>query len=259
MSRIDIACARSARYLEIRRWRGGPEWHPRPHAHPFCELIIVLAGTERVLLEETEILCGVGEVLFYKPGVLHSEWQEGSTLLEFYCFEFEWPDCPPDFPRQIQDLDGRLLEMARWLNVDRLYNTRAIHHAYRELLTHLLVVELLRLVVTPRPKSIDVIRKYVRENISAPLNLDMLGEACGMNKFHMVRQFRSATGLTPMEYVRLVRLDLAFHLLAETGLPLREIAARTGLASEYHLSRLIKQRYGHGARELRRSFHSGNT
>lgn len=149
--------------------------------------------------------------------------------------------------------------MARWLNVDRLYNTRAIHHAYRELLTHLLVVELLRLVVTPRPKSIDVIRKYVRENISAPLNLDMLGEACGMNKFHMVRQFRSATGLTPMEYVRLVRLDLAFHLLAETGLPLREIAARTGFASEYHLSRLIKQRYGHGARELRRSFHSGNT
>ena len=236
MSRIDIACARSVRYLEIRRWRGGPEWHPRPHAHPFCELIIVLAGTERVLLEETEILCGVGEVLFYKPGVLHSEWQEGSTLLEFYCFEFEWPDCPPDFPRQIQDLDGRLLEMARWLNVDRLYNTRAIHHAYRELLTHLLVVELLRLVVTPRPKSIDVIRKYVRENISAPLNLDMLGEACGMNKFHMVRQFRSATGL-----------------------PLREIAARTGFASEYHLSRLIKQRYGHGARELRRSFHSGNT
>jgi len=257
LSRIDIACARSARYLEIRRWRGGPEWHPRPHAHPFCELIIVLSGAERVLLEETEVLCGVGEVLFYRPGVLHSEWQEGNTLLEFYCFEFEWPDCPRDFPHHIQDLDGRLLEMARWLNVDRFNNLGSVH-MYREYLTRLLVGELVRLVANPRPKSIDILRKYVRENISAPLSLDVLAEACGMNKFYMTRHFRSATGLTPMEYVRLVRLDTAFRLIAETTLPLREIAARTGFASEYHLSRLIKQRYGRGAREIRRSFDSGN-
>ncbi len=253
LSRIDIQAARTARYIEIRRWHAGPDWHPRPHAHPFCELIIALSGAGRVLVEGSEAICEVGEVLFYKPNTQHSEWQHGSAQYEFYCLHFEWPDCPTDFQHLIRDYDGRVRELARWLYVDRLDDTRDIQ-AYRDILTQSLVSELTRLEGNPRPSSVDHIREFVRENLSAPLNLDMLAEACGMNKFHLGRQFRAATGLTLMKYVRSARLDVALHLLVETRLPLREIAAQTGFSSEYHLSRLIKRRYGRGARELRRQF-----
>ncbi len=82
--------------------------------------------------------------------------------------------------------------------------------------------------------------------------------ATGVNKFHLSRVFRTRTGTTPMEYIRHARLDFAHRLLLETDLPLREIAPRTGFANEYHLSRLLKARYGRGARELRRGKFVGN-
>jgi len=255
LSRIDISAARTARYVEIRRWHAGADWHPRPHAHPFCELIIALSGAARVLVEGTETICEVGEVLFYKPGTRHSEWQHGSALYEFYCLHFEWPECPQESQHHIYDYDGRIRELARWLYVDRLYDTRGIQ-AYRDILTQSLVSELTRLSGNPRTSSIDLIRKFVRENLGEPLNLDVLAEVCSMNKFHLARQFRAATGLTLMKYVRSIRLDVAFQLIVETALPLREIAAQTGFSSEYHLSRLIKSRYGRGTRELRRQFGS---
>lgn len=251
MSNIDLRLADSAEFREVKRWRGGPEWHPRPHSHPFCELIVVIGGAERAVIGKKAYICETGEVLFYPPGHLHAEWQHGPTLLDFYCVEFDWPDCPRDFPHVLRDRQGRLMELARWLNADSLPMYEGCD-SYRQFATRLLAGELLRLIVSPAIEVVDVIRKHVRENLCNPLSLDELALASGLNKFHLVRRFRTATGFTPMEYVRSVRLDTALRLLAETSLPLREIAPQVGFSDEYHLSRLLKARYGRGARELRR-------
>jgi AraC-like DNA-binding protein len=252
LSEIDLTFAESADFINVKRWRGGPEWHPRPHSHPFCEIVVVIGGAERAVIRGETYFCGVGEVLFYGPGDLHEEWQHGPTLLEFYCIEFEWADCPRDFPHVIRDRQGRLLELARWLNAESL-PTFPGSNAYSQMVTRMLTGELIRLVVCPPLEFVDVIRMHVRENLHASLSLDSLAATCGMNKFHLVRQFRTATGLTPMEYVRAVRLDTALRLLMETTLPLREIAPLVGFANEYHLSRLLTARYGRGARALRKS------
>ncbi|MCL4691473.1 MAG: AraC family transcriptional regulator [Candidatus Hydrogenedentes bacterium] len=252
MSEIDLIRAESAGFVAAKRWRGGPEWHPRPHAHPFFEIIVVITGSERVEVDGDTYFGGTGEVVFYPPDTVHSEWQNGPTLLEFYCIEFDWPDYPGGFPYVIRDRQHRVLELSRWLNAESLPNYVG-SDSYRQMITRMLAGELLRLVFSPSAEIVDVVRRYVRENLVDHLNLDMLAEACNLNKFHLVRQFRAITGLTPMEYVRSVRLDTAFRLITETELPLREIAPQVGFSDEYHLSRLLKHRYGRGARELRKS------
>lgn len=251
MSKIDLSLAESAEFVAAKRWRGGPEWHPRPHSHPFCEVIVVICGAERAVIGGKTYICEAGELLFNHAGELHAEWQHGSVMLEFYCIEFTWPACPRNIPHLIRDRQGRVLELARWLNAESLPNY-AGNDSYRQFATRLLAGELLRLVVSPPAEIVDVVRRHVREHMPDPMSLDVLAEACGKNKFHLVRQFRTATGITPMEYVRSVRLDTALRLLTETSLTLREIAPRVGFADEYHLSRLLKARYGRGARELRR-------
>jgi transcriptional regulator GlxA family with amidase domain len=55
-----------------------------------------------------------------------------------------------------------------------------------------------------------------------------------------------------MEDVRMIRLEAARNLLLTTNLPLKAIAPRVGLGSEYHLSRLLRRHFDLGARELRR-------
>lgn len=252
MSEIDLTRVESAGFVAAKRWRGGPQWHPRPHAHPFFEIIVIINGSERVEIDGENHIGGPGEVIFYPPDIVHAEWQDGPTLLEFYCIEFNWPDYPTGFPVIIRDRQHRVLELSRWLNAESLPNY-AGSDSYRQMLTRMLAAELLRLVLSPSAEIVDVIRRHVRENLVDHLSLDVLAETCNVNKFHLVRQFRTFTGLTPMEYVRAVRLDTAFRLLTETNLPLRAIAPQVGFSDEYHLSRLLKLRYGRGARELRKS------
>ncbi|MCC6488097.1 MAG: helix-turn-helix transcriptional regulator [Candidatus Hydrogenedentes bacterium] len=251
MSKIDFRLADSARFMSVRRWRAGSEWHPRPHAHRFCELIVVLHGAERAIIDNKAYVCETGHALFYPPDSFHAEWQEGHALLEFYCIEFQWKDCPKDMPNLVRDRKGRLLELARWLNAESLTQYPG-DSDYQELAGRMLVAELIRLAVSPSHEVVDRVSAFVRDHMQEPIALDDLAAWCKLNKFHLVRVFRSLTGLTPMEYVRSERLDTALRLLQETSLPLRSIAPRVGFSDEYHLSRLLKARFGQGARELRK-------
>jgi len=251
LSDIDLDGAHTAKLIGVRRWRHGPEWHPKPHSHPFCEIIIVLQGAERARVNGKLFVCETGQVLLYPPGQVHEEWLHSGPTLEFYCVEFHWRACPKQMPSLIVDRQGRVRELARWLNNERLL-VYAGDETYRNLLLRMLVGELVRLVVSPSQEVVDRVRAFVRENLKEEMGLDDLAASCGLNKYHLVRKFRHLTGLTPMEYVRSVRLETAHRLLMETSLPLREIAPCVGLGDEYHLSRLLKSRYGRGARELRR-------
>lgn len=254
MSEIDIGAAADVEFLSVARWRAGSEWHPRPHAHPFCEVIVVTQGRERARVAGKELVCDAGHVLVYPPGCRHEEWQLGTTRLEFYCVEFTWPRCPEQMPHLVHDRQGRILELARWLDSESVARYPG-DGAYRRMVTRMLAAELLRLTMSPPKKVVEQVCGFVHEHLSEPLALDDLAGACGLNKFHLLRSFRSLTGLTPMEYVRMARLDTARRLLLATDLPLKEIAPRVGFANEYHLSRLLKARYGRGARDLRRQTH----
>lgn len=203
-------------------------------------------------MEGSPCLCGPGQFLFYPPGCLHEERQDGDVPLEFYCVDFEWPDCPSPIPNLLEDRQGRVLELTRWL-ISEAHGTYPGKEMYQHLGTSMLTGEILRLVKKPDTDAVGLVQAYIHEHLSEPLSLDDLAACCALNKFHLARIFRARTGITPMDYVRQARLDVALRMLRESDLTLREIAPRVGLADEYHLSRLLKARYGRGARELRRT------
>lgn len=190
--------------------------------------------------------------MFYPPGCVHEERQDGDVLLEFICIDFEWRYFPPGIPNLLDDRQGRILELARWL-VTEEHVSYSGKTAYQQLGASMLTGEIIRLINRPSRDAVSQVQDYIHEHLRDPLTLDDLSACCNLNKFHLARTFRARTGVTPMEYVRQARLDIALRLLLESDLPLREIAPRVGLADEYHLSRLLKARYGRGARELRRT------
>jgi len=56
-----------------------------------------------------------------------------------------------------------------------------------------------------------------------------------------------------MEDARVLRAEMAHHLILTTSLPLDEIAAQVGVDTEFHLSRMLKSVLGASVRELRNS------
>jgi len=66
-----------------------------------------------------------------------------------------------------------------------------------------------------------------------------------------LREYERLCGLTPMADVRRIRLQQARNYILTSNDPLKVIATRVGLVSENHLSRLLKETFGLGVRQMR--------
>ncbi|MBA3708978.1 MAG: helix-turn-helix transcriptional regulator [Planctomycetes bacterium] len=83
------------------------------------------------------------------------------------------------------------------------------------------------------------------------ISLDELAEAAGVSRAHLARIFRAHLGATPVESMRILRLDRAAALLVRTNLAINVIAEQTGFENAFHFSRVFRQQYGHSPRAMR--------
>lgn len=88
-------------------------------------------------------------------------------------------------------------------------------------------------------------RAAIHDRLGDPeLDLAQIAAAAHVSPAHLVRRFRAELGTTPIAYLWERRVALAVDLLRSTGLPLKEVAARTGFRSVYHFSRRVKAQAG---------------
>jgi AraC family transcriptional regulator of arabinose operon len=84
------------------------------------------------------------------------------------------------------------------------------------------------------------------------VNLETVAAAVHVTPAHLVRRFRAELDITPMAYLWQRRVAIGVDLLTNTGLPVGEIARRSGFRSVYHFSRRVKQETGLAPTEVRR-------
>ena len=83
-------------------------------------------------------------------------------------------------------------------------------------------------------------------------SLSGLAESVGVHPVTLARAFRRAFGCTVGEYVRRLRIDHAAHQLAQTELPLAEIALAAGFSDQSHFSNLFRRHTGLSPFKFRR-------
>lgn len=94
-------------------------------------------------------------------------------------------------------------------------------------------------------------RLMARRRATEGIGVAELARDAGMSSEHLVRLFRRHAGITPGALLREERLSHAIHLLAHTGLPVAEVARRSGFASPHHFARCIRATMGMTPTELR--------
>jgi AraC-like DNA-binding protein len=128
-------------------------------------------------------------------------------------------------------------------------------HEELHLLVELLLWSLARAAITaPKPpttrqprlsrKDIERIDRFIDDNLEAGLRLQQLAELVGMSRYHFLRCFKRATGLSPLQYVLIRRVDRAQVLLAQGHESIAEIAYATGFSSQSHLNTMFKRHFG---------------
>jgi AraC family transcriptional regulator len=85
---------------------------------------------------------------------------------------------------------------------------------------------------------------YVEGHLSNALTLDEIASVAGVSRFHMVRAFAEATGMSVMRYVRARRLTKAARALAKGAPDILTLALEADYGSHEAFTRAFRDHFG---------------
>ncbi|MDX3101013.1 GlxA family transcriptional regulator [Nonomuraea angiospora] len=113
-------------------------------------------------------------------------------------------------------------------------------------------------IETPLPPergtSLAPTRAWALEHLDRPLTLADLARHARISVRTLTRRFHAETGLSPLQWLLHRRVDRARELLETTGLPMDQVAGRSGLGSADSLRKHLVSRVGLTPTAYRASF-----
>lgn len=89
----------------------------------------------------------------------------------------------------------------------------------------------------------DDVFRFIRNNLTGDLSLEVLEEQFFVSKHHLCREFKKLTGQTIHSYIVKSRLDLCKKYI-ESGKPIKEVYELGGFGNYNHFFRAFKNEYG---------------
>ena len=99
----------------------------------------------------------------------------------------------------------------------------------------------------PSPTPIDIVEQaihYMRENIEQHVAIDDVLHYVGYSQSHFSTLFKRKTGLSPLSYLKRLKVEHACHLLKTTDLRVNQICYKVGFDDPLYFSRLFSKVMG---------------
>jgi AraC family transcriptional regulator len=146
---------------------------------------------------------------------------------------------------------------------DVLDGSEALDALFRQQVTELLATRLLAAhagslaVLQPAlgglsPTALRRAIERLRSDHDADVSLAALAADAGLSRFHFCRAFKDSTGLSPHAWLRQHRLEQAMAMLRDTDVPVAQIAAALGYASQTAFAAAFRRLTGEAPRDWRR-------
>jgi AraC-like DNA-binding protein len=188
-----------------------------------------------------------GDIVICPPG--GTLWRRMRTPAAFFHARFDTELEPPIGRTRLPDLDRLRTNLAMLESTDSRTDLIATH-----VVTDLVLMALRAPRGEPTDELMDQAVAVILDNFTSPdLSLGELATILGISAAQLSRRFRAARGVTPIAYLRDLRLRKARELLAETDATLRTVAERSGYRSAFYLSRVFTSQTGHSPSHYRRT------
>ena len=90
---------------------------------------------------------------------------------------------------------------------------------------------------------------YIEENFEKPLDIEGIARCAGMSTSSLHEHFKQVTSLTPMQFIKSLRLHRA-HSLLLSGTPVSDASYQSGYNSPSQFSREFKRFFGTSPRDI---------
>ena len=94
------------------------------------------------------------------------------------------------------------------------------------------------------PHRLQRVVSCIETRLAERIQVRELADEIHMSPFHFARMFKLATGHAPHAYITRERMERAKRLLADTELPLVEIASRVGYQTQAHFTGVFHRHVG---------------
>lgn len=94
--------------------------------------------------------------------------------------------------------------------------------------------------------------EFIADNYSNTIEVEKLAELCKCSVPNFRKLFVSATGVSPLAYIKNIRMKVALSLLKNTKLSALEVALRSGYPTLSNFNRQFKAHYGKSPRKARK-------
>lgn len=134
-----------------------------------------------------------------------------------------------------------------------LEEANVVGRIYADALTKVLAMQLVRRysylkdvqvsVGGMAPRKLRKAIEFIKENLDKEqtVALAAVAQEVQMSYFHFSRAFKQSTGVSPNAYMIDQRIERAKKLLADTDLPIADIALRAGFASQSHFTTTFRR------------------
>lgn len=92
---------------------------------------------------------------------------------------------------------------------------------------------------------------FVENNLGQTIRVQDLADECGLSHHHLIRLFRQEHGVTPLEFIRDKRVQLACKLLLSTTKTIKSVAIEVGINDLQRFNKTIRDAFGCSPRKLR--------
>ncbi|HPO90926.1 MAG TPA: AraC family transcriptional regulator [Victivallales bacterium] len=220
-------------------------WHLPSHSHNFNEIIVILEGVMNVFLGGKSYIAKEGEILFYRKGIFHEEACDPSKPFHSMYLCFEGTGISRSIPDIIFDADGRIRQIIYWIAENRKKSSHGFQVMDRLLMASIFEeIERLRKQKSQENHLIVSARNFMMQNFLKDLTLEEISDYIKISKYHFCRLYKDKTGHTPIEELRLIRVNHAKKLILFSRKPLKEIAADSGFKDIFHMSRTFRKVLG---------------
>ncbi len=101
------------------------------------------------------------------------------------------------------------------------------------------------------PKRLRMVKEYIETNLVNEITLSDLAAVAGVSYAHFCRAFHTSVGMASHQYIVRRRIDMAKELLANSKLPIAEIAPTVGFGDQSHLTKHFRRIVGTTPRQFR--------
>ena len=94
------------------------------------------------------------------------------------------------------------------------------------------------------PRAFRRVCEYIVTHLTEDISIRVLAQLVGLSPWHFARTFKQSAGVSPHRFVLESRVERVKHLLAETELPVAQIAVAAGFGDQSHCSRWFRELVG---------------